>query len=118
MKLIKITLQFKGFNYKVLDKLIYKVLKKGLLLNFNIKKIIYLPTTNKLFTVLKSPHVNKKARNQFQLLIHKRLLILYFKENELEHVKFFLNFIKSISGGIQIQIKFTNHFSWKTLAIK
>lgn len=114
MKTTKITLQLKGFNYKTLDKLTFKILKKGLLLNFKIKKTISLPTKNKLFTVLKSPHVNKKARNQFQLLIHKRLLVLYFREDELENIKLFLDFIKSISGGIQIKIKYINNFSWKT----
>ena len=116
MKIIKIILQIKGFNYRVLDKLTFKILKKGLLLNFNIQKTIFLPTTNKLFTVLKSPHVNKKARNQFQLLIHKRLLVLYFKEDALENIKLFLDFVKSISGGVQIKVKIINNFSWKMVS--
>jgi small subunit ribosomal protein S10 len=38
---------------------------------------IPLPTRKKVFTVLRSPHVNKKAREQFQLHTHKRLLDIY-----------------------------------------
>tara|TARA_B100001142_G_scaffold300436_1_gene325199 strand:+ start:25471 stop:25821 length:351 start_codon:yes stop_codon:yes gene_type:complete len=113
MNKIKVILQFKGFNYKNLDKIIFNILKKGLLLNIDIKKPVSLPTTNTLFTVLKSPHVNKKARNQFQLLTHKRLLVLYFDKQDIEILKFFLDFIKSISGGIQIKVKYINNTSWK-----
>ena len=67
MNKIKVILQFKGFNYKNLDKIIFNILKKGLLLNIDIKKPVSLPTTNTLFTVLKSPHVNKTAREQFEI---------------------------------------------------
>jgi small subunit ribosomal protein S10 len=38
---------------------------------------IPLPTDKKIFTVLRSPHVNKKAREQFQLCAYKRLLDIY-----------------------------------------
>ena len=40
-------------------------------------KFYILPTHKKIFTVLRSPHVNKKAREQFQLSSHKRLLEIY-----------------------------------------
>ena len=36
--------------------------------------IVGLPTTKKAFTVLRSPHVHKKSREQFQTKIHKRLV--------------------------------------------
>jgi small subunit ribosomal protein S10 len=38
---------------------------------------IPLPTHKKIYTVLRSPHVNKKAREQFQLCSYKRLLDIY-----------------------------------------
>ncbi len=38
---------------------------------------IPLPTEKEVFTVLKSPHVNKKSREQFQLRTHKRLIDIY-----------------------------------------
>ncbi|MBL4656325.1 MAG: 30S ribosomal protein S10, partial [Bacteroidia bacterium] len=38
---------------------------------------IPLPTEKKIYTVLRSPHVNKKSREQFQLCSYKRLLDIY-----------------------------------------
>ena len=38
---------------------------------------IPIPTEKKVFTVLKSPHVNKRAREQFQLCSHKRLIDIF-----------------------------------------
>ena len=111
--MLKITLQFKAFNYKHLDNLLMKILKRSCLLNLNITKPISLPLKKTLFTVLKSPHVNKKARNQFQLIIHKRVLVVYIKQNEIEKLKLFLNYLKSISSGVQIKIKYINNFYWK-----
>lgn len=39
-------------------------------------KVVSLPTKSKVFTVLKSPHVNKKAREQFCFETHKKLIVL------------------------------------------
>ena len=38
---------------------------------------IPLPTDKEIFTVLRSPHVNKKSREQFQLRTHKRLIEIF-----------------------------------------
>lgn len=117
MECTKIIIQFKTFNYKLLDKLLQKLLQKGYLLNIKCKGPIYLPSRKKLFTVLKSPHVNKTARDQFQLITHKRLLVLYYDSSDYSKLKLYLNYIKSLSGGIQIKIKYINNNSWKNLHI-
>jgi len=115
MQNIKIKLQFKAFNYKLLDKTIYKMVQKGLALQLNITNPVSLPTKKHLFTVLKSPHVNKKARDQFQLITHKRLIILTCTELELANLKLYLDYIKSLSSGIEIKIKYINNFNWNTI---
>lgn len=46
---------------------------------FEIKKIINLPNKKKKTTVLKSPHVNKKSREQFEIRYYKRILYCYPK---------------------------------------
>lgn len=117
MESIKIIIQFKTFNYKLLDKLLQNILQKGYLININCKGPIYLPSRKKLFTVLKSPHVNKTARDQFQLITHKRLLVLYYTSSDYSKLKLYLDYIKSLSGGIQIKIKYINNNSWKKLYI-
>ncbi|WXB47372.1 MAG: 30S ribosomal protein S10 [Candidatus Shikimatogenerans sp. Tmey] len=42
---------------------------------------IFLPTKKKIFTILRSPHVHKRSREQFILSIHKRLLIIKNSNN-------------------------------------
>ena len=112
---MKIIIQFKSFNYKLLDKLLNKILQKGYILGLNCKGPVYLPNCKKLFTVLKSPHVNKTARDQFQLVTHKRLLVINYESNNYANLKLFLDYIKSLSGGVQIKIKYINNTNWKQL---
>ena len=115
MQNIKIQIQFKAFNYKLLDKTIYKIIQKGLALQLNVTNPISLPTKKHLFTVLKSPHVNKKARDQFQLITYKRLIVLTCNDLELENLKLYLDFIKGLSSGIEIKIKYITNSNWKKL---
>lgn len=115
MNTIKIQIHFKSFNYKLLNRILNIILYKGLLLKFDIKGPVFLPTKKKLFTVLKSPHVNKKARNQFQLTTHTRLLIIHLNKMDLNKFKLFLNFIKNLSSGCQIKIIYINNYHWKNL---
>ena len=115
MQNLQIKIQFKAFNYKLLDKTIYKISQKGLSLQLNCTNPVSLPTKKHLFTVLKSPHVNKKARDQFQLITHKRLIILNFNELELENVKLFLDYIKSLSSGIEIKINYLTNLNWNKI---
>ena len=60
--------------------------------NCNYVKVIQLPTKRRLFTVLKSPFVNKKSREQFNMETHKRLVIL----DDID-LLVFANFLKVIS---------------------
>jgi ribosomal protein S10 len=63
-------------------------------------KVIRLPVKRRLFTVLKSPFVNKKSREQFSLEMHKRLVIL----GDLDFFVF-ANFLKVIScKGVAFKI--------------
>jgi small subunit ribosomal protein S10 len=58
---------------KSAEKIVKTVKSTGAIVNGPIP----LPTNKKIFTVLRSPHVNKKAREQFQLCSYKRLLDIY-----------------------------------------
>lgn len=115
MQQLQIKIQFKAFNYKLLDQILYKIVQKGMLLNLNVTHPVSLPTKKHLFTVLKSPHVNKKARDQFQLITHKRLIILNCHNFNLENLKLYLDFIKSISSGIEVKITYFNNSTWNKL---
>ena len=63
-----------SFDSRVLDqsaKDIIEMLKKT---GVKVLGPIPLPTKKEIYTVLRSPHVNKKSREQFQLEIHKRII--------------------------------------------
>ena len=62
---------------------------------------IPLPTHKKLFTVLRSPHVNKKAREQFQLSSYKRLLDIYSSSSKTIDALMKLE----LPSGVEVEIK-------------
>ena len=67
-------IKLKSFDSRVLDqsaKDIIEMLKKT---GVKVSGPIPLPTKREIYTVLRSPHVNKKSREQFQLEIHKRII--------------------------------------------
>lgn len=65
---------------------------------------IRLPSTRSLFTVLKSPHVHKKAREQFQMKINKEMLVMETKRHELSKKLFWLK--RQRIFGAQFEIMF------------
>ncbi|KAL8210466.1 hypothetical protein R6Q57_004903 [Mikania cordata] len=66
---------------------------------------IRLPSTRSLFTVLKSPHVHKKAREQFEMKINKEMLVMETKRHELRKKFFWLK--RQRIFGAQFEILFS-----------
>ena len=62
---------------------------------------IPLPTHKKIFTVLRSPHVNKKSREQFQLCSYKRLLDIYSSSSKTIDALMKLE----LPSGVEVEIK-------------
>jgi small subunit ribosomal protein S10 len=62
---------------------------------------IPLPTHQKLYTVLRSPHVNKKAREQFQFSSYKRLLDIYSSTAKTVDALMKLE----LPSGVEVEIK-------------
>ena len=61
----------------MVDKSAEKIVKTVKATGAVVSGPIPLPTHKRIYTVLKSPHVNKKAREQFELCSYKRLLDIY-----------------------------------------
>ena len=70
----KIRIKLKSYDYNLVDKSADKIVKTVKSTGAIVTGPIPLPTHKKIFTVLRSPHVNKKSREQFQTKIHKRLI--------------------------------------------
>ena len=67
----KIRIKLKSYDYNLVDKSAEKIVKTVKSTGAVVNGPIPLPTNKKIYTVLRSPHVNKKAREQFQLCSYK-----------------------------------------------
>ena len=73
----KIRIKLKSYDHNLVDKSAEKIVRAVKTTGAVVSGPIPLPTVKEKFTVLKSPHVNKKAREQFQLCTYKRLVDIY-----------------------------------------
>ena len=69
-----IRIRLKAFDHRVLDQSTHEIVDTARRTGAQVRGPIPLPTKLELFTVLRSPHVNKKSREQFEIRTHKRLL--------------------------------------------
>jgi len=70
----KIRIKLKAYDHAVLDQSTAEIVQTAKRTGAKISGPIPLPTKRSLFTVLRSPHVDKKSREQFEMKIHKRLI--------------------------------------------
>jgi small subunit ribosomal protein S10 len=73
----KIRIKLKSYDHNLVDKSAEKIVKTVKTTGAVISGPIPLPTHKRIFTVLRSPHVNKKSREQFELNNYKRLIDIY-----------------------------------------
>jgi len=73
----KIRIRLRGYDHKALDRSADEIVRTAKRSGARVKGPIPLPTRRSLTTVLRSPHVNIKSREQFMLAVHKRLLDIY-----------------------------------------
>ena len=73
----KIRIKLKSFDHTLVDKSSEKIVRAVKATGAIVSGPIPLPTEREIYTVLKSPHVNKKARDQFQISTYKRLVDIY-----------------------------------------
>ena len=73
----KIRIKLKSYDFNLVDRSDEKIVKTVKSTGAVVSGPIPLPTHKRIFTVLRSPHVNKKAREQFQLCAYKRLIDIY-----------------------------------------
>ncbi|MHB1286931.1 MAG: 30S ribosomal protein S10 [Leptospirales bacterium] len=70
----KIRIRLKGYDYRLLDQSLVEIVSTAKRTGATVKGPIPLPTKIEKYTVLRSPHVDKKSREQFERRTHKRLL--------------------------------------------
>lgn len=90
-----------SYDHKLIDSSIKKIVDVAKTCNVEFKGPIPLPTKKEIITILRSPHVNKSSREQFERRTHKRLIIIVSPSPE------FVSKIKSLMlpAGVNIKVK-------------
>lgn len=70
----KIRLKLKAYDHRVLDRSVVSIVEAVKRTGSEIKGPIPLPTKKRRYTVLRSPHINKDSREQFEIRIHSRII--------------------------------------------
>src|SRR5712691_13536583 len=70
----KIQIRLKGYDYRLLDQSVIEIVETVKRTGATVIGPIPLPTKISRFTVLRSPHMDKKSREQFEIRVHKRLI--------------------------------------------
>lgn len=69
-----IRIRLKAFDHRLLDQSTSEIVSTARRTGASVRGPIPLPTRIEKFTVLRSPHIDKKSREQFEIRTHKRLL--------------------------------------------
>ncbi|MBI1783713.1 30S ribosomal protein S10 [Candidatus Sumerlaeota bacterium] len=70
----RIRIHFKAFDHRLLDQSVSDIVDTARRTGAKISGPVPLPTRKSVYTVLRSPHVDKKSREQFEVRRHKRLV--------------------------------------------
>src|SRR5687767_6767140 len=97
----KIRIKLKSFDHTLIDKSAEKIVRSVKATGAVVNGPIPLPTEKRIFTVLRSPHVNKKAREQFQTCSYKRLLDIYSSTAKTVDALMKLE----LPSGVEVEIK-------------
>ena len=70
----KVRIKLKAYDHRILDQSAVEIVESARRTGAQVVGPVPLPTKREVYTVLRSPHVDKKSREQFQMKTHKRLL--------------------------------------------
>jgi small subunit ribosomal protein S10 len=73
----RIRIRLKAYDHSALDRSVDEIVQTVKRSGARIAGPVPLPTSRTIYTVLRSPHVDKKSREQFETRIHKRLIDIY-----------------------------------------
>jgi small subunit ribosomal protein S10 len=97
----RIRVQLRGFDTELLDQSARSIVQTVQKAGSTVHGPIPLPTRISKYTVLRSPHVNKKSREQFEMRTHKRLVDIVEPSTELMNELMKLD----LPAGVDVEIK-------------
>ena len=96
-----IRFRLKAFDHRVLDQSTVEIVNTAKSTGAEVRGPIPLPTNIEKYTVLKSPHVDKKSREQFEIRTHKRVLDIIDPTPETVDALMKLD----LASGVDVEIK-------------
>ncbi len=100
MKKQKMRLMLRSYDHQLLDGAVKQIVLAAKRTGALVLGPIPIPNRRRIFTVLRSPHVNKKARDQFELVTHKRILDIVSPAEQTMDALMKLN----LSAGVDVEI--------------
>ena len=97
----KIRIRLKSFDHRILDVSVAEIVETAKRTGARVHGPIPLPTKIERFTVLRSPHVDKKSRDQFEIRTHKRLLDIIEPTDKTVDALIKLD----LAAGVDVEIK-------------
>ena len=97
----KIRLTLRSYDHQLLDNAVKQIVLTAKRTGSEVVGPIPLPNNRKVFTVLRSPHIDKKSREQFELITHKRILDIVSPAEQTMDALMKLN----ISAGVDVEIR-------------
>ncbi len=97
----RIRIRLRSFDHKLVDRSCSEIVDTAKRTGARVKGPIPLPTKKERFTVLISPHVNKDARDQYELRTHKRLMDIIDPTDKTVDALMKLD----LAAGVDVQIK-------------
>lgn len=97
----RIRISLKAYDHNLLDMSTKKIVATAKSTGAMVSGPIPLPTQRTVYTVLRSPHVDKKSREQFQIKIHKRLIDILNSTSKTVDALMKLD----LPAGVDIEIK-------------
>jgi small subunit ribosomal protein S10 len=97
----KIRIKLKAYDHRLLDQAVEEIVETAKRTGANISGPVPLPTKREVYTVLRSPVIDKKSREQFELSTHKRLIDIYEPTSKTIDALRKLN----LPAGVDVEIK-------------
>jgi small subunit ribosomal protein S10 len=101
IKKTKIRLTLKSYDHQLLDKAVKTICLTAKRTGALLVGPIPMPNKKRCFTVLRSPHIDKKSREQFELTTHRRILDIVSPSDQTMDALSKL----TISSGVDVEIK-------------
>ena len=102
MKAIRLRIKLRAYDHRLLDASVNEIVQTAKETGARVAGPIPLPTEINKFTVLRSPHKDKKSREQFEMRTHKRLIDILDPTQQTVDSLMKLD----LSSGVDVEIKY------------